>query len=479
MVSRTPIQRTPPVLRTWLLALTIGGLLTAALPLPASAGTTPPLPATMAAVGDSITQAASSGGSLGTDYPQNSWATGTNTTVDSQYLRLLAIDPAISGRAYNDSVSGARMADLNGQMAAAAAQKPDYLTVLIGGNDLCTDTVAQMTPVSTFHDEFVAAMNTLMAGSPTTHVYVVSIPNIYQLWQLFHNNWWARVVWSLGNICQSLLANPTSTNATDVARRAAVAERNVDYDTQLQNVCAAYASCLFDADAVYNVAFTSSDVSGDYFHPSISGQAKLASVSWGAGYWPNGAPPTDNPPTASFASSCNDLSCSFDASSSTPGSNAIASYAWSFGDSGTGNAVTTSHTYSAAGTYSVSLTVTDTAGLTDTATQDVSVSAPAGGGTAHVADLSATTASRKGGWTATITVTIADSAGAPVPSATVSGTWSTTSSASCTTGTDGTCSFSTNMNKKTKSATYTVTGVSAAGYTYDPAANLVDSITVP
>ena len=91
----------------------------------AAAAETPPLPTSMAAVGDSISQAASSGGSLGADYPQNAWATGTNATVNSHYFRLVTLNPAISGAAHNLSVSGAKMADLGGQMQQAAAIKPD------------------------------------------------------------------------------------------------------------------------------------------------------------------------------------------------------------------------------------------------------------------------------------------------------------------------------------------------------------------
>jgi hypothetical protein len=38
---------------------------------------------------------------------------------------------------------------------------------------------------------------------------------------------------------------------------------------------------------LYNVSFSSSDVSNvDYFHPSVAGQAELASVAWAAGFWP-------------------------------------------------------------------------------------------------------------------------------------------------------------------------------------------------
>ena len=109
-------------------SLLAGVLVAALLPLASVAAEPPPLPASIAAVGDSITQAASSGGGLGTNYPANSWSTGTSTTVNSHYRRLLAINPAISGRAWNDSVSGAKMAGLNGQMQVVdrpAAGLPD------------------------------------------------------------------------------------------------------------------------------------------------------------------------------------------------------------------------------------------------------------------------------------------------------------------------------------------------------------------
>lgn len=274
--------------------LVLSGLLTTGV---AAAETALPLPTSMAAVGDSITQAASSGGSLGTDYPQNSWSTGTSASVNSHYLRLLAAGASISGANHNLSVSGAKMADLAGQMQNVVAVQPDYLTVLIGGNDLCTDTVAQMTSVADFRAQLEAAMAVLAAGSPGTHVYVVSIPDVYQLWSLFKGDGWARFIWSIGGICQSLLANPTSTQQTDVQRREQVRQRNIDFNTQLADVCAAYASsCRFDGNAVFNVQFAKSDVSGDYFHPSVAGQAKLAAVTWAAGYtWSATPPPPATP----------------------------------------------------------------------------------------------------------------------------------------------------------------------------------------
>lgn len=52
----------------------------------------------------------------------------------------------------------------------------------------------------------------------------------------------------------------------------------------------------------------------------------------------------------------------------------IASYSWSFGDGGTGSGVTPSHAYNAAGTYNITLTVTDNLGAQATAATSANIS---------------------------------------------------------------------------------------------------------
>lgn len=52
----------------------------------------------------------------------------------------------------------------------------------------------------------------------------------------------------------------------------------------------------------------------------------------------------------------------FDASASYDVTGSIASYAWAFGDGGTGDGVTVTHTYAKGGTYSATLTTTDNEG---------------------------------------------------------------------------------------------------------------------
>jgi PKD repeat protein len=81
----------------------------------------------------------------------------------------------------------------------------------------------------------------------------------------------------------------------------------------------------------------------------------------------------DQPPLASFTAACTDLTCNFDGSGSTD-DGTILSYAWDFGDGGTADVIAPSHTYALEGNYTVTLTVTDNAGQTDSVTQTVTVS---------------------------------------------------------------------------------------------------------
>ena len=448
--------------RTVALAITLATIL-AALSVAPAAAVAPPLPSSMAAVGDSITQAASTLGGLGTDSPQNSWSTGTSATVNSHYLRLLALNPAISGQNFNLSVSGAKMVNLVGQMERAAALRPQYLTVLMGGNDICTSTEAAMTEVGAFRDQFIAGMAALRLTSPETQVYVVSIPRVMGLYELFKGNFWARFIWAIAGICQSLLASPTSTNQGDIDRRARVAQRNADFNAVLAEVCAAPASqpCRTDGGAVYNTSFAASDVSGDYFHPSTAGQAKLAAVTWARGYWANQAP------VASLTSACTGLTCEF-SDTSTDADGTIVSRTWSFGDGATSSDASPSHTYAAAGTYSISLTVTDDDGATASTTGTVTV-APAAAPAMWVESLTPTTATDRRTWSATVTVLVVDTNGRPVVGATVAGTWSVGPAGTCTTGELGTCSVTSDalQLRKVPAVSFTVAGLTHATFEWD------------
>src|SRR5439155_1734486 len=87
------------------------------------------------------------------------------------------------------------------------------------------------------------------------------------------------------------------------------------------------------------------------------------------------APPANAAPVASFTPTTSGLTASVDGSGSTDSDGSIASYAWDFGDGSTGTGVTASHPYTAAGTYNISLTVTDNGGAANSVAHAVTVAA--------------------------------------------------------------------------------------------------------
>ncbi|UCE04689.1 MAG: PKD domain-containing protein, partial [bacterium] len=83
-------------------------------------------------------------------------------------------------------------------------------------------------------------------------------------------------------------------------------------------------------------------------------------------------------PTADFTYTTSDLTVTFTDQSDDP-DGSIVSWDWNFDDGGTSTEQNPTHTYASAGTYSVTLTVTDNESATDAISKDVTVSTGGGG----------------------------------------------------------------------------------------------------
>ncbi|HEY2394474.1 MAG TPA: pre-peptidase C-terminal domain-containing protein [Rudaea sp.] len=109
------------------------------------------------------------------------------------------------------------------------------------------------------------------------------------------------------------------------------------------------------------------------------------------------APGSGGTPTANFTFTTSSLTATF-TDTSTDSGGTIGSHAWTFGDGGTSTATSPSHTYAAAGTYSVTETVTDSVnGHTSSKTSSVTVSTASCGGTVLCSGVAVALASQAKG----------------------------------------------------------------------------------
>ncbi|MBU8549521.1 SGNH/GDSL hydrolase family protein [Streptomyces rochei] len=237
-------------------------------------------PESVAAVGDSITRGFDACTVL-SDCPEVSWATGSSTKVDSLAVRLLGRAEAAE-HSWNYAVTGARMADLTGQMTRAAARKPELVAVMVGANDACRATTSAMTSVADFRAQFREAMGALREKLPKAQVYVASIPDLKRLWSQGRTNPLGKQVWKLG-ICPSMLGDADALDAAATQRRNTVRDRVADYNEVLREVCAKDRRCRTDDGAVHAFRFGTDQLSRwDWFHPSVDGQARLAEIAYRA-----------------------------------------------------------------------------------------------------------------------------------------------------------------------------------------------------
>jgi PKD repeat protein len=174
-------------------------------------------------------------------------------------------------------------------------------------------------------------------------------------------------------------------------------------------------------------------------------------------------------PVAAFTSACSNLTCSFNAFGSADPDGTIVSYAWSFGDGITSSGASLSHSYTAAGTYSVILTVTDNGAASSSQTQSVTVVRPK----MHVGDLDRSITTQNSTWSATVIITIHDANHGGLPNATAIGSWNDIGGPdSCITNAGGQCAISrAGIPKKTNSVTFSVTSTTRAPFEYTPAVN--------
>jgi hypothetical protein len=215
----------------------------------------------------------------GTDAPRNSWATGDNPAVQSIYLRLLALNPAIKGHATNLAVDGSDVTALPAQVDAALQVRPVPQLFLIGSvdNDMRCDGTDPKN-YEPFRQQISAVLTRIAKGAPGADILVVSSP-----WATAGN--YADVAAKSGE-GRSINSGSGPCDAFDLNGRLQPAHLAYfekvagRYFAELAAGCRAVPRCRYDGGALHAMRITSADVTPDFNHLSIAGQAKQAAVEW-------------------------------------------------------------------------------------------------------------------------------------------------------------------------------------------------------
>lgn len=243
---------------------------------------------TMVTIGDSISDGFNAKG-FGAHDSRYNWSSGealTGTSGSHLYkIKTLAtqIKRQISIRAYNYAAVGAEAIDtddppLSQQVTQALPRKADYVTIMIGANDICQTKLPLSTFKNLFQQRIESALQRFVGDQdPPELIYVSSIPNPRKLKSTQPSGFSfeglkCRAAWEYA--CPNM--QKRSAAAFDSYWKAA----NDVLESTSKRIGG---PVIFDDMAVADASFSRSDVSStDCFHPSVSGQRKISTTSWKA-----------------------------------------------------------------------------------------------------------------------------------------------------------------------------------------------------
>ena len=282
--------------------------------------------------GNSIGVGEAAENDIDTEHPEAVWSTGYDPgSVNSLNKRFKIADPAgffennsARNLMFNHAVSGATMFDFQldapGIVVAAEATpsgKAGMVTILLGNNDVCADSEAEMTDPDDFETQFREGLD-ILAASPATknaYIHVSGIPAIYWLWIAKRSRLWCWLFAWPQVPCQVLLENPLTNDCISddldpdtidydedgpgpdqgdgpncIRRKQFHQAIRDDYNQRISDVVQQYRNegilpNIYYVD-IFDIQFDGNDINnGDCFHPSLAGQQKLAGEQWCRSPW--------------------------------------------------------------------------------------------------------------------------------------------------------------------------------------------------
>ena len=215
------------------------------------------------------------------DATENSWATGENPQVRSNYLRLAETHPAMRGHNYNVAVNGSTVDNLEAQLQqllVVADPLPDVVIVQTMDNDIrCDGTDADN--VKPFGDVLRRMLELVREKVPDVSFFLVSQWATVRTYATWAQSQPAVVAENSGTGPCAFFTPEGELRPAGIRSLQAIVD---GYWGAVEKVCAAVPDCWTDEGALQAMGVTTQDLARDFNHPSIEGHAKIASLAWQA-----------------------------------------------------------------------------------------------------------------------------------------------------------------------------------------------------
>lgn len=168
---------------------------------------------------------------------------------------------------------------------------PDYVTLLIGPNDICGKDINEMVETKVFKKQVRTIVDTLIAANPSVKILISEIPDMERVWELAKDYRLSNIrglqscldVWKKMKVCDNILT------ISDPAQRKQMRARVDEYNVALDELFLKYTKSDPDqvriARGIFSSKFDLDALSADCFHPNIKGQNMLSDLTWQSSWW--------------------------------------------------------------------------------------------------------------------------------------------------------------------------------------------------
>ncbi len=231
--------------------------------------------------------------------PKLSWASGLDSkyrTVSHAHRLSYMLGKKIN--AYNAAVSGNESKDLLNQLADIVKWSkknnhnnfPDYVTILIGANDICADDPDSMVTPDVYENNLREVVGQILKKNPQTKVFLSSLPDIENLRSIAKDSMLmgrkpfprCQDLWRKVNPC------PTLTTLDDPQVRGRVKLRVEEFNSVLARIASENQLLGYqvrNGHGVFDSKFDMNLLSVDCFHPNRDGQSFISEKTWEGTWW--------------------------------------------------------------------------------------------------------------------------------------------------------------------------------------------------